>query len=287
MLEQAIAIGNLGGYGNLALLDQVFQVRDLGTVGLLIILEALLSADNALILAIIVRHLPKDEQRKALMYGIWGAFVLRLVAIIFASSLISYWWLQAIGAIYLLWLPIKHFVAQAQGHEASKYAKKAGFWQTVIYVELTDVAFAIDSVLVAVAIEPHREKLWVVYLGAVLGIVLLRWAAGVFLRILEKYPVLDHLAYILVGWAGVKLAMHTGHTFAKLRSDQGNPLPFELHSMPPAVFWGGLALIVIVGGLIAVRKPKLEEPIEDPSQAADQIDDALDEDNDPPATQSR
>ena len=94
--------------------EQVFAVKDLATVGFLVVLEALLSADNALILAIIVRHLPKDEQKKALMYGIWGAFALRLMAIVFASSLISYWWLQGIGSLYLLWLPIKHFISQAQ-----------------------------------------------------------------------------------------------------------------------------------------------------------------------------
>lgn len=267
-------------------LHQAFEFKDLGTVGLLVILEALLSADNALILAIIVRHLPKEQQKRALFYGIGGAFVLRLLAVVLASQLIGFWWLQAIGAFYLLYLPIKHFISQAQSKKSVKVAKNASFWMTVLYAELADIAFAIDSVLVAVAIEPHKDKIWVVYVGAILGIILLRWAAGVFLRVMEKYPVLDHIAYILVGWAGLKLVFHAGHNFTEARIKQGDPLGFTINSMPPAIFWTGLALIVIVGGIIAVRKPALEEPIEDPSQAADQIDDALETDEDEQATQS-
>jgi predicted tellurium resistance membrane protein TerC len=89
---------------------QAFQINDLGTVGFLVLLEALLSADNALILAIIVRHLPKEEQKKALLYGLLGAFALRLAAIVVATQIISFWWLQVLGAFYLLYLPTKHFI---------------------------------------------------------------------------------------------------------------------------------------------------------------------------------
>jgi len=263
------------------MVEQVFESRDLLTVGLLVILEALLSADNALILAIIVRHLPKDQQKKALFYGIGGAFILRLLAVVLASQLIGFWWLQAIGAAYLLWLPIKHFVAQHKAKTQIHEPKKAGFWMTVLYAELADIAFAIDSVLVAVAIEPHKNKIWVVYMGAIMGIILLRWAAGVFLRVMEKYPVLDHIAYILVGWAGLKLVFHAGHNFGIAQEKAGNPLPFTIPSMHPGVFWTGLAIIVIVGGLIAVRKPAMEEPVEDPSQAADQIEEVLEDDEAP------
>lgn len=264
------------------MVPQVFESKDIITVGLLVILEALLSADNALILAIIVRHLPKEQQKKALFYGIGGAFILRLLAVVLASQLIGFWWLQAIGAFYLLWLPIKHFAAHAKSKMQVHEPKKAGFWMTVLYAELADIAFAIDSVLVAVAIEPHKNKIWVVYVGAILGIILLRWAAGVFLRVMEKYPILDHIAYLLVGWAGCKLAMHAGHNFWVARNEAKDPLPFYIPGMHPAVFWSVLALIVIVGGLVAVRQPKLDEPVEDPSRAADQIEEVLDGEE-PPA----
>jgi YkoY family integral membrane protein len=234
--------------------NQVFVFGDLGTICLLIALEALLSADNALILAIIVRHLPKDQQKKALFYGLAGAFVLRLGAIVVATSIISFWWLQGMGAAYLIYLPVSHFIKQKKAHHKGK--EGAGFWMTVVYAELSDLAFAIDSVLVAVAIEPHKQKIWVVYVGAVIGIVLLRFAAGYFLKLLEKYPFLDHVAYALVGWAGVKLAIMSAHTFELwfAKRNPGVELPFYVPEMHAAIFWSGIILIAVGGGYLAVKR---------------------------------
>jgi YkoY family integral membrane protein len=250
---------------------QAFQINDLGTVGFLVLLEALLSADNALILAIIVRHLPKEEQKKALLYGLLGAFALRLAAIVVATQIISFWWLQVLGAFYLLYLPTKHFIQTNSSHPETK-TKKSGFWMTVIYADFADLAFALDSVLVAVAIEPHKSKIWVVYAGAVIGIVLLRVAANFFINLLEKYPFLDHVAYTLVGWAGIKLVFLSGHTFEKwfIEKYQDLALPFDIPEMPPLVFWLGILLIVGIGGYLAVRNAKKEGDV---SYIRDQVED--------------
>lgn len=255
---------------------QTFDAADLGKIGLLVLLEALLSADNALILAIMVRHLPRDEQKKALSYGLLGAFAFRLAAILLASRIAAFWWLQAIGAIYLLYLPIKHFIHASSGKEV-KGAAGAGFWLTVLYADLADLAFAIDSVLVAVAVEPSAKKIWVIYAGAVIGIVLLRWAATAFLRLLEKYPVLDHVAYLLVGWAGVKLAFLAGHTYGEhFRSTHnGATPPIQIGTMNPFAFWIGLGLIVGIGSWIAFRNPAKDEDPENLEEAAEQVDEVL------------
>jgi YkoY family integral membrane protein len=253
---------------------QTFALPDLGKIGLLVVLEALLSADNALILAIMVRHLPKDQQKRALFYGLLGAFAFRLGAILLASQIRAFWWLQALGAAYLFYLPIKHFIHSATGREV-KGAAGAGFWLTVLYADIADLAFAIDSVLVAVAVEPHRDKIWVIYMGAVLGIILLRWAASAFLRLMEKFPVLDHIAYALVGWAGVKLAFLAGHTYEEFFNEKHpRPLPYHLPELHPAVFWGGLALIGVVGSWIAFRHPAPVESPEDKDDAAEQVEEA-------------
>lgn len=230
---------------------QTFQFADLGVIGVLILLEALLSADNALILAIIVRHLPKDQQRKALFYGLAGAFVFRLAAILMAKWVMQLWWLQAIGAAYLIYLPLKHFLGKEK-EKTVKAAAGAGFWATVLQAELTDIAFAVDSVLVAVAMVPSPNKIWVVYAGAILGVILLRWAAGLFLRLLERFPALDAVAYVLVGWAGVKLVLFSGHSFEKVYP---GALPFHVPEMSPVVFWTVLALIVAVGAAYAFKNP--------------------------------
>ncbi|HRF59651.1 MAG TPA: TerC family protein [Fimbriimonadaceae bacterium] len=242
---------------------QTFEVGDLGVVAFLVLLEALLSADNALVLAIMVRHLPRDLQRKALLYGLGGAFVFRLVAILLAASIISLWWLQAIGALYLLILPIKHFLESASGKEIA--SKGGGFWQTVVAVELADIAFAIDSVLAGVALIDSSEKIWVVYLGAIIGVVLLRFAAGFFVKLLERFPSLDAVAYVLVGWVGVKLAFMAGHNGTKaLKTD------FSVPEMSAYVFWSVLATICVFGTLYAVRKKSemgADEPSSEPEGA--------------------
>ena len=241
-----------------------FELTDLGQIALLVVLEALLSADNALILAIIVRHLPREQQKKALFYGLLGAFVLRIGAIFLAATILNFWWLQLLGAVYLIYLPLKHFVKHSQG-TGVKGAEGAGFWMTVIYADLADLIFAIDSVLVAVAVIDvvhHPDKLWVVYAGAVIGIVLLRFAAGYCLKLLDRYPVLDHIAYILVGWAGVKMLFVSGHTFV-LWYDKGHrlsPLAWDVPELHPLIFWGGMALIVGGGLAIALRHPATPDP---------------------------
>lgn len=260
---------------------QTFQFGDFATVGALIVLEGLLSADNALVLAIMVRHLPRKQQQKALLYGLGGAFVFRLIAILFASVVLQQWWLQAIGAGYLLFLPIKHFIHAAQSE--GPHAKPVGgsFWKTVFAVEMADIAFAVDSVLAGIGFITTKqgvmqEKIWVVYLGAIIGIVLLRFAAGAFIRVLEKFPLLDHVAYILVGWVGVKLAFHAVH---KLQDVSPGSVPFALPYMTQTVFWVGLALIAVLGTTLAYvkRKPEADSLEEEAQIAADVKDLSIDE----------
>lgn len=253
--------------------NQTFASNDLFQIGVLVVLEALLSADNALVLAILVRHLAKEDQKKALMYGLLGAFVLRAGAIILATYIIAFWWLQLIGALYLIYLPVKHFVKAASGG-GHQDGKQMGFWATVVYLNLVDLAFALDSVIVAVAVVDtvkHPDKVWVVIAGAIIGIVLLRFAANYFLRLLERFPALDHVAYLLVGWAGVKLFFISGHSFDRWYTSSGRgELPFHVPEMPTWLFWVGMAIIATFGTLYAVRsaKPELVEVEEVPEVVA-------------------
>lgn len=260
------------------MIPQTFVLTDLRTLLSLVFLEGLLSADNALILAIMVQHLPREQQKKALFYGLVGAFVLRLGAILVASQLSTLWWIQLIGALYLIWMPIKHFV-KSQSDAEHKGAGGASFWMTVILADLADLAFAVDSVLVAVAIEPHRDKVWVVYFGAVIGIVILRFAASWCLTLLERYPVLNHMAYVLVGWAGVKLLFLSGHTygFDFEKHNPGKSAPLHIPELSPVIFWTGLLLIVAVGVWMAARdKADLSATEPDPNQPAESESESVD-----------
>lgn len=210
----------------------------------LIVLEGLLSADNALVLAVLVRHLPGPQQKRALLYGIVGAFVFRFIMLITAVWIIKFWYLCAAGAAYLAYLSLRHFVRHANSRTNPNPGRQPGFWQTVMLVELTDVAFAIDSVLVAVALS---NELWLIYTGAILGIIAMRIAAGGFLSVLRRWPDLEHMAYVLVGWISVKLFVQSYGMYVN------DP---EIH-LPKWIFWAGMALIAAGGSYLAVRRGRV------------------------------
>jgi YkoY family integral membrane protein len=184
------------------------QFSDFLTIGLLVLLEGLLSADNALVLAILVLGLPRRQQRKALRYGILGAFFFRILAVLLAVHLIQIAWVKLIGALYLLYLSVSHFFsgggaeARRQVQPATPWLGLPAFWATVVKVELTDVVFAVDSILVAVAMSP---KTWVVITGGILGIITMRLVIGKLLTLVRRYPALVDGAFIIIAWVGVKL----------------------------------------------------------------------------------
>ncbi len=208
-------------------------------IGTIAILEGLLSADNALVLAILVKVLPKEQQRKALLYGIGGAFVFRFLAILSAATLIRYWYLQAAGAAYLAYLAVKHFTSHAAGG-AHQTKPHAGFWRTVLMVELTDIAFAIDSILAAVALT---KNIWMIYAGGVLGLIFMRFAAGQFIKLLDRFPLLEHSAYLVIGWIAIKLGLEA---FTHWQQAIGGSLHPHL---PPVLFWTVTFLIFGLGFL--------------------------------------
>ncbi|TWT25967.1 TerC family protein [Planomicrobium sp. CPCC 101110] len=244
-------------------------------------LEGLLAADNAVVMAVMVKHLPKAQQKKALFYGLAGAFVFRFAALFMITLLVNIWQIQAIGAAYLLFISVKHIYDQRKGHgddieEAAKVkeGKGSGFWMTVLKIELADIAFAIDSMLAAVALAvtlPHLNvfgldaigginsgQFFVMLAGGLIGVIIMRFAAHKFVQLLEKYPQLETAAFVIVGWVGVKLLVMT------LAHENVHILPHDFpHSTPwTIVFWTVLVGIVAVGALIGVRKKKAEEQAE-------------------------
>ena len=200
----------------------------------LAILEGILSVDNSLVLAIMVRSLPKEQQKKALMYGIFGAFFFRMVALIFAAHLMRFIAFKIIGGGYLVYLAMKHmfFFYKEDAHQSRPKAA-ASFWQTVLLVELTDIAFSIDSITTAVAMS---DKLIVVWLAGIMGIIFLRFAAGILIRLLEKLPKLEDLAYQLIFFVGTKLLLEGFHI-----------------EISHAVFWMMMAVIAILGSALVYR----------------------------------
>lgn len=214
------------------------HVSDFITIGLLVLLEGLLSADNALVLAVLVLGLPRPDQKKALRYGILGAFAFRVLATAFAAHMIRLAWVKLAGALYLLYLPYRHFFHSGSAEErrtprpARAWPLLGVFWTTVVKVELTDIVFAIDSILVAVAMSP---RLWVVITGGLLGIVAMRLLIGQLLVVVRRYPPLVDGAFVIIAWVGLKLLAEFGH--------QAGWVPFEVPR------WLSLGLIGVIFGV--------------------------------------
>jgi YkoY family integral membrane protein len=184
------------------------QFADFVTIALLVLLEGLLSADNALVLAMMILGLPRRDQKKALRYGLAGAFALRIAATILASRLIRFGWVTLLGGLYLLYLSYEHFfrsgdlAARSTPRKAAPWLGLSALWAIVVKVELVNIAFSVDSILVAVAMS---KKLWVVLAGGLLGIVAIRVVVGQLLAILRRYPAIVDGAFVIIAWVGVKL----------------------------------------------------------------------------------
>jgi len=192
---------------------------------ILVVLEGMLAADNALVLAIMVRHLPEKERKRALFYGLAGAFVLRFGSLFVISLLVDFWWIQGLGAAYLLFMSIKHLYDKTRPpkpEDLEKGRKGSSFWMTVLKVEFADLAFAIDSILAAIALAValpatglgkigslDTGQFFVVFAGGMIGLIIMRFAANVFVELLHKRPGLEIAAFLIVGWVGVKLGLMT------------------------------------------------------------------------------
>lgn len=240
----------------------------------LVILEGLLSADNALVLAVMVRHLPPHQQRRALRYGLWGAFGFRLIAVLLSAVLMRFWIFKVVGGLYLVYLSAAHFFGSdgsASDDGAAVKGRLRGwrrsFWGTVVSVELADVAFSIDSILAAVGMAEslperygHGWKLAIVYTGGVLGIVTMRFVAGYFLLLLDRFSGLAVAAYLLVAWIGAKLIVGGLHAGGQIDGE-----------IPAWLFWSGMLAIAVAGFLIRTKDKQAVEVREEMQVVSQEI----------------
>ncbi len=175
---------------------------------ILIVLEAVLSADNAIALASIAKSVKDPKaQEKALNVGLVGAYILRVILIIGATYVIEYWQFELLGALYLLWLVFNYFALEAEEEEENSETRSLGFkslWQVIPTIAITDLAFSLDSVTSAIAIT---EDTWLIIAGGTIGIIILRFLAGLFIRWLQEYTYLEDAGFITVGFVGLRLLL--------------------------------------------------------------------------------
>jgi YkoY family integral membrane protein len=269
---------------------QTLETKDFAIIGLLVVLEGVLSIDNALVLGLLAKRLPKHQQKRALTYGLVGAFVFRFAAIGLATFLLQWTIFKLLGGAYLIYVAAKHFffdthdpekesikigpdghpilVDEESGRELTraeeeqeiesrtpaptevlervvKSRKHAAFWPTVFVIEMTDIAFAVDSIVAAIGVvgppppgHPAGDahpKLWVVILGGFFGVILMRFAAVLFIKLLDRFPRFETAAYLLVVIIGLKLCIDWAGN--KFFASPENPHPVDFHSPSTAAFW--------------------------------------------------
>ncbi|MBU6274777.1 MAG: DUF475 domain-containing protein [Bacteroidetes bacterium] len=189
------------------------------TVGNLVLLETLVSVDNAAVMASMAMRLPEHQRGKALRYGLIGAYVFRGLCLLLAGWMLNLWWIKPLGGAYLLYLAYRHFGSNGGGiieGVEGRQGKHQGFWWTVLSIELMDLAFSVDNVLVAVAFadpglqaspEQKQGALILLYFGVFIGILAMRFVAQYFIGLMERYPRLEHSAYLVIGILGLKLCL--------------------------------------------------------------------------------
>jgi len=222
----------------------MFEGSDFLIIGLLVLLEGLLSADNAMVLAVLVLGLPKPQQKRALRYGIVGAFAFRSAALLLGIYMMNVALVKLAGALYLLYLPFRHFFGEHDSEggrsvpKARPWLGLSAFWATVVKVELTDIVFAVDSIVVAVAMS---QKTWVVLSGGILGIIAMRLVVGQLLAVVERYPILVDGAFVIIAWVGARLLVQYLH--------QMGFISWEV----PEWLGYGLIVAIFVGALVWAR----------------------------------
>ena len=243
----------------------------------LVVLEGLLAADNAVVLAVMVRHLSPKDRKKALFYGLLGAFIFRMIAILLLVWLVQWWFVQALGALYLFYVSISHLkdIYKHRGRSEEEIdaliekneKKGSGFWMTVLKVEIADIAFAIDSILAAAAIAlalPHvggdffgvnAGQYTVMLIGGLLGVIIMRFFANWFVKLLAERPSLEVAAFTIVGWVGVKLTVLT------LSHEAVGILPEEFpHStIWKLTFWAVMVIIILIGWFAGGKKTDVKD----------------------------
>ena len=238
------------------MLGQTFSPLDILRLVTLVFLEGVLSLDNALALSLIVRNLSSSKQKKALFIGLGSAIFLRAFGILGAAYLIHLFWIQILGGIYLLFLAINHlYFFFFPKLKKPKKKRAISFWKIVFLIELIDFIFAIDSILAGLAligIKLHAlqfpPKIWIVYFGGIVGIILMRFAAKLLTSCLEKFPGLEVGAHLIVGWIGMKLLLES---FLKRFIIHKQELPLFLEFL----FWGGIFFFFILGFYFKKTKP--------------------------------
>ena len=201
----------------------------------LILIEGLLSVDNALGIAAMASHLPKRQQKAALRWGLIGAYLFRGIALALVAWLMHNAWIKWFGALYLIYLAAAHLRLHPKVEKKANLASRTngkGLLATICSIEIMDLSLSLDNVVAAVGMVngvreiPEHLHIWVVCIGVFIGIAALRIVAGWCIGLIERHPVLKYTAFLLVGFVGAALCVEMGLARAGIHWHMGIDVKF-------------------------------------------------------------
>ncbi|PEZ24875.1 hypothetical protein CN345_28090 [Bacillus thuringiensis] len=231
----------------------------------IVLLEGILTVDNSVVLAVLMKNLPENQRKKELFYGLTGALLFRCIALFMISCIIDLWQIQAIGAMYLLYISGRNVYKRTVQKEirGAHIQKQRDFWWTLLKIEIIDLAFAMDSIFVAVTLTMNLPKtnlasigeldvgqFALILVGSMMGIIMMRFTTFTVEKIIKSRPKLEISLFLVVGWVGIKLAIYA------LSHSRFHMIP---HTFPESTgwhitFWTVFIGIVMGGWIFSNRK---------------------------------
>ncbi|MDD5179870.1 MAG: TerC family protein [Gallionellaceae bacterium] len=209
----------------------------------IIVIDILLSGDNAVVIALACRSLPPEQRRQGVLLGVVGAIVLRMVLTFFAVGLLGLPYLKIIGALMLLWIGVKLLLPEEE-HSADNIKANTHLWGAVRTIIIADLIMSLDNVL-GVAAAAHGNVALLIF-GLLVSIPLIAWSSQLVLKLIDRFPLIIFAGGALLGYVAGEMLVSD-----KMVAGLLEHAPHALHVLLPVAC---AALVVVMGMWLAARK---------------------------------
>jgi YjbE family integral membrane protein len=209
----------------------------------IIMIDLLLSGDNAVVIALACRNLPEAQRKKGILYGVGGAIGLRIVLTFFAVGLLALPYLKLVGALLLLWIGVKLILPEDEAHGEGNLKAEAHLWGAVKTIIIADFVMSLDNVLGVAAAAKGNVGLLV--FGLLISIPMIAWSSQFILKLIDRYPLIIYGGGALLGYVAGEMLV----TEASLQKFV--EAHHYLHWLVPAVC---ALLVLAVGKWLALRQ---------------------------------
>jgi YjbE family integral membrane protein len=164
----------------------------------IILIDLLLSGDNAVVIALACRNLPEAQRRKGILYGVGGAIGLRILLTLFAVGLLALPYLKLVGALLLMWVAIKLILPDEDEHGDGSIKAEAHLWGAIKTIIIADFVMSLDNVLGVAAAA--KGNYWLLVFGLLISIPMIVWSSQLVLKLIDRYPVIIYAGGALLGY---------------------------------------------------------------------------------------